>query len=70
MRREEREEKMEQEKFKKMVMELHSYSDSDITTLSRELKQALIKNTLDTLLKNNCAMSNNEISEFKEKYNI
>ena len=61
---------MTQEKFKKMVIELHSYSDSDITTLSRELKQALINNTLNTFLENKCAMSNNEILEFKEKYNI
>ena len=61
---------MKQEQFKKIVMELHSYSDSDITTLSRELKQALINNTVDTFLKNKCAMSNNEILEFKEKYNI
>ena len=61
---------MEQEKFKKMVMELHSYYDSNITMLSKELKQALISNTIDTFLENKCAMSNNEISEFKEKYNI
>ena len=61
---------MTQEKFKKMVIELHSYYDSNITMLSRELKQALINNTLDTFLKNKCAMNNNEISEFKEKYNI
>lgn len=62
--------KMTQENFKKMVMELHSYYDSNITTLSRELKQSLINNTLDTFLENKCAMSNNEILEFKEKYNI
>ena len=61
---------MTQEKFKKMVMELHSYSDSDITTLSKELKQVLTNNTLDTFLKNKCAMTSNEILEFKEKYNI
>ena len=61
---------MIQEKFKKMVVELHSYSDSDITTLSRELKQALINNTLNTFLKNKCAMTSNEILGFKEKYNI
>ena len=61
---------MTQEKFKKMVMELHSYYDSNITMLSRELKQALIKNTVDTFLKNKCAMRNDEILEFKEKYNI
>ena len=61
---------MTQENFKKMVMELHSYYDSNITTLSRELKQALINNTLDTFLENKCAMSSNEILEFKEKYNI
>lgn len=61
---------MTQEKFKKMVIELHSYYDSNITMLSRELKQALINNTLDTFLESKCAMSNNEISEFKEKYNI
>lgn len=61
---------MKQEKFKKIVMELHSYSDSNITTLSRELKQALINNTLDTFLENKCAMTSNEILEFKEKYNI
>ena len=61
---------MTQEKFKKMVMELHSYSDSDITTLSKELKQVLTNNTLDTFLKNKCAMTSNEILEFKETYNI
>ena len=61
---------MTQEKFKKMVMELHSYSDSNITTLSRELKQSLINNTLCTFLENKCAMTSNEILEFKEKYNI
>ena len=61
---------MTQEKFKKMVMELHSYNDSNITTLSRELKQALINSTLNTFLKNKCAMTTNEILEFKEKYNI
>ena len=61
---------MTQEKFKKMVMELHSYYDSNITTLSRELKQALISCTLSTFLENKCAMTSNEISEFKEKYNI
>ena len=61
---------MTQEKFKKMVIELHSYYDSNITTLSRELKQALISSTLDAFLKNKCAMSSNEILEFKEKYNI
>lgn len=61
---------MTQEKFKKMVMELHSYYDSNITTLSRELKQALTNNTVDTFLKNKCAMSSNEILGFKEKYNI
>lgn len=61
---------MTQEKFKKMVIELHSYYDSNITMLSRELKQSLITNTLGTFLENKCAMSNNEISEFKEKYNI
>lgn len=53
-----------------MVMELHSYYDSNITMLSKELKQALINNTLDTFLKNKCAMTSNEILEFKEKYNI
>ena len=61
---------MTQEKFKKMVIELHSYYNSNITMLSRELKQSLINNTLDTFLGNKCAMSNNEILEFKEKYNI
>ena len=61
---------MTQEKFKKIVMELHSYYDSNITMLSRELKQSLINNTLDTFLKNKCAMTSNEILEFKEKYNI
>ena len=61
---------MIQEKFKKMVIELHSYYDSNITTLSRELKQSLINSTLDTFLENKCAMSSNEILEFKEKYNI
>lgn len=61
---------MTQEKFRKMIMELHSYYDSNITTLSRELKQALISCTLDTFLENKCAMTSNEISEFKEKYNI
>ena len=61
---------MKQEKFKKMVIELHSYYDSNITILSRELKQSLINNTLDTFLESKCAMSNNEILEFKEKYNI
>ena len=61
---------MTQEKFKKMVMELHSYYDLNITTLSRELKKALLNSTLDTFLENKCAMSGNEISEFKEKYNI
>ena len=61
---------MTQEKFKKMVIELHSYYDSNITTLSRELKQSLINSTLNTFLENKCAMSNNEILEFKEKYNI
>ena len=61
---------MAQEKFKKMVIELHSYYDSNITMLSKGLKQALIDNTLNTFLKNKCAMSNNEILEFKEKYNI
>ena len=61
---------MTQEKFKKMVIELHSYYDSNITTLSRELKKSLINNTLDTFLKNKCAMSSNEILEFKENYNI
>ena len=61
---------MKQENFKKMVIELHSYYDSNITMLSKELKQALINNTLDTFLKNKCAMTNNEILEFKQKYNI
>ena len=61
---------MKQETFKKMVIELHSYYDSNITMLSRELKQALINNTLYTFLENKCAMSNNEILEFKQKYNI
>ena len=61
---------MTQEKFKKIVMELHSYYDSNITMLSRELKQSLINNTLDTFLKNKCVMTSNEILEFKEKYNI
>ena len=61
---------MTQKKFKKIVMELHSYSDSDITTLSRELKKALINNTLNTFLENKCAMTSNEILEFKENYNI
>ena len=61
---------MKQERFKKMVIELHSYYDSNITMLSKELKQALINNTLDTFLKNKCAMTSNEILEFKENYNI
>lgn len=61
---------MTQEKFKKMVIGLHSYYDSNITILSRELKQALIDNTLNTFLKNKCAMTSNEILKFKEKYNI
>ena len=61
---------MTQEKFKRMVIKLHSYYDSNITMLSKELKQALINSTLDTFLENKCAMSNNEILEFKEKYNI
>ena len=61
---------MTQEKFKKMVIELHSYYDLNITMLSKELKQSLIDNTLNTFLENKCAMSNNEILEFKEKYNI
>ena len=61
---------MTQEQFHKMVIELHSYYDSNITMLSKELKQALINNTLNTFLENKCAMSNNEILEFKEKYNI
>ena len=61
---------MTQEKFKKMVIELHSYYDANITMLSKELKQSLINNTLDTFLKNKCAMTSNEILELKEKYNI
>ena len=61
---------MTQEKFKKMVIELHSYYDSNITMLSRELKQSLINNTVGTFLENKCAMTSNEILEFKEKYNI
>ena len=61
---------MTQKKFKKMVIELHSYYDSNITILSKELKQTLIDSTLDTFLENKCAMTSNEILEFKEKYNI
>ena len=61
---------MTQEKFKRMVIELHSYYDSNITMLTKRLKQAVINNTLNTFLESKWTMSNNEILEFKEKYNI
>lgn len=56
--------------FRNMVMELHSYVEGNPKTISKELKQAISNNTLDDYLKSKAAMTDDEIKEFKTKYNI
>lgn len=56
--------------FRNMVMELHSYVEGNPKTISQELKQAISNNTLDDYLKSKAAMTDDEIKEFKTKYNI
>lgn len=56
------------DRFADMVRELHSYVEADPTKISKDLKQAISTDTLDTYLKTKAAMTDEEVKEFKAKY--
>ena len=63
-------ENLKEDSFKDMVMELHSYVEADPTKISRDLKDAIKNNKLTDYLKSKAAMTDDEISEFKNKYSL
>lgn len=59
---------IDNKKFSDMVRELHSYVEADPARISRDLKQALKSNTIDTYLSSKAGMTDDEINIFKNKY--
>ena len=61
---------LKEDSFKDMVSELHSYVEADPTKISKDLKDAIKNNKLTDYLKSKAAMTDDEISEFKNKYSL
>ena len=62
--------KESEDQFKDMVTELHGYVEADPKKISQDLKQAIQSKKLDDYLKSKAAMTDEEVSSFKEKYNL
>lgn len=62
--------KESEDPFKDMVTELHGYVEADPKKISQDLKQAIQSKKLDDYLKSKAAMTDEEVSNFKEKYNL
>ena len=62
--------KESEDQFKDMVTELHGYVEADPKKISQDLKQAIQSKKLDDYLKSKAAMTDEEVSNFKEKYNL
>lgn len=59
------------DKLKDMAIELHSYVEfGSPKTILQDLKKAIQDNTLDQYLANKAGMTDNEITDFKNKYTL
>ena len=63
-------ETLKEDSFKDMVSDLHSYVEADPSKISKDLKDAIKNNKLTDYLKSKAAMTDEEITEFKNKYSL